>query len=163
MTYRVATDKDYERILRIREEAKARIIAERLNVWNDGYPPLDMLRSDIRDRWGRVIEQDGEVIAYAALHESEAEYPKDTFLRPHLLSFGRLMVADAHLGQHVASYLIDRMIEEARETGYAGIGIGVDDCNARALRIYLSRGFIHEGFFKYTFADLDTYVLYFDK
>ncbi len=161
MTYRVATEQNLPAVIRVKNEAKARVRAEGLNVWNGDYPMDEMLRDDIRNGWGRVIEDNGTIIAYAALHESEEEYPADTFLHPHLLSFGRVMVSDTHLGRGVASRLVGEMIAEARIRGYAGLGIGVDACNARALRLYTRHGFIREGFFRFTFADLDTYVLYF--
>ncbi len=161
MTYRIARTNDLENIIPVKNQAKARVRAEGLNVWNGDYPMDDMLTDDIRKGWGRVIEEDGQILAYAALHESEMEYPEDTFLRPHLLSFGRLMVANAHLGQGVASRLVAEMLKEAKATGYAGVGIGVDACNERALRLYRRHGFAREGFFKFTFADLDTYVVYF--
>ncbi len=163
MQYRIATKEDLNDILIIKEEAKARVRADGLNVWNGDYPMNEMIADDIRMEWGRVIEDNGRIVAYAALHKSEAEYPADTFLRPHLLSFGRVMVSDAVLGHGVASRLVGEMIAEAQAEGYAGMGIGVDDCNERALRLYRRHGFVREGFFKFTFADLDTYVLYFDS
>ncbi len=161
MTYRIAQDTDYDRILEIRAEARARIAEAKLPIWKHDYPLLDMLREDIQNGWGRVVEEDGEVLGYAALHISEEEYPAGTFKRGNLLSFGRVMVADKAQGKHVATFLVSEMIEETRRRGFAGLGIGVDACNERALRLYTRRGFVREGFFKFTFADLDTYVIYF--
>ncbi len=162
MEYRTATAADYKKIITLKNEAKARVCAEGLRIWQGDYPMDDLIADDIRLGWGRVVTNGDRIIAYAALHESEQEYDADVFRRPHLLSFGRVMVADAYLGQGVGSFLVANMIEETRASGYAGLGIGVDACNERALRLYRRHGFVREGFFRFIYADLDTYVLYFD-
>ncbi len=162
MTYRKANESDLDKIIVVKDEAKARVRAEGLNVWNGDYPTNEMLKEDISRGWGRVIEAEGQILAYAALHESEEEYPADTFAKPHLLSFGRVMVSDAMLGKHIASRLVFEMIEEARALGYNGLGIGVDSCNERALRLYRRYGFQREGSWQFAFAYLDSYTLYFD-
>lgn len=158
--YREASKEDLKEILEMRNRVKARIIAEGLPMWLNGYPQDHLISLDIENKDGRVLIVDNKIVAYASLH-SIAEYPENTFLKNHLLSFSRIMVDDGYTGLKLGNVLITQMIREAKEKKYSGMGILVDDFNKRALHLYLKHGFIFENHSHFPYGDLDVYGLYF--
>ena len=73
------------------------------------------------------------------------------------------MVKDEYLGQKVGSFLVDKMIEEAKTLNVLGLGILVDDINTKAVSLYKKKGFVKEGSNQFPYAYLDIYALYFNK
>ena len=116
---------------------------------------------DFANGFGRVVEIDGRIVAYATFHPAHYEYPKDTFKSNNVMSFGRVMVANDFVGKHVGSFLVKNMIAETRNLGYDGVGILVDDFNTRATQLYYHLGFVKEGRNVFPWAELDILALYF--
>lgn len=162
MIYRVATLKDVSIIQTIKNEVKQRIIEEKLPIWFNGYPYDSMIEEDVENQFGRVVEEDGMIVAYAAFYPALADYPSHTFKKDDVYSFGRVMVKNGYVGKHYASYLVSQMIEEAKKIGCPGLGILADSCNEKALALYKRYGFCKEGSAQFEFAYLDIYGLYFD-
>ena len=160
MTYRKTT-KDLEVVLALKNQVKARVIAENLPIWQDGYPQDQLIAEDFPLGFGRVVEIDGQIVAYATFHPADYEYPKDTFKSNNVMSFGRVMVANDFVGKHVGSFLVKNMIAEAKTLGYDGVGILVDDFNTRATQLYYHLGFVKEGHDTFPWAELDILTLYF--
>lgn len=161
MIYRTAEDMDIEEILQMKNEVKERIQKENLPIWLDGYPSDDFIKEDIEKGYGRVIEDKEKIIAYACFHHASEEYPKGTFFKDNLQSFGRIMVCNQYLGKHCGSYLISEMIKEAKTMPVEGMGILVDACNLKAVHLYERYGFKKEGSKQFPYAYLDIYGLYF--
>ena len=161
MKYRKATFQDLKEILIMKTDVKQRIKDEQLPIWLDGYPSDDLIQSDIENGFGRVVEDEEMLVGYACFHKDIEEYPIKTFLKDHLMSFGRVMVKTGFTGKHYGAYLIESMIKEAKSLGANGIGILVDSCNKRALCLYQKYGFTKEGSKQFPFAFLDVYSLYF--
>ncbi|MCM1130762.1 MAG: GNAT family N-acetyltransferase [Roseburia sp.] len=161
MRYRVAEHKDLEEIIQMKNEVKKRIIEENLPIWLDGYPFDEMILEDIEKGYGRVLEEDEEIVGYACFHPAEVEYPPHTFKKENLQSFGRVMVKEGYVGKHYGSYLVISMIEEAKTMGVEGLGILADACNTKAVRLYKKYGFQKEGSKQFPYAYLDIYGLYF--
>lgn len=160
MEYRIAKLKDFEEIIKMKNEVKERIIEENLPIWLDGYPLDEMILEDIEKGYGRVVEEKN-IVAYACFHKAIEEYPEDTFKRKNLQSFGRVMVKNDCLGKHFGSFLIRKMIEEAKSMEVEGLGILADACNIKAIRLYEKYGFKKEGSKQFPYAYLDIYGLYF--
>ena len=161
MVYRIANINDLKEIIEMKNQVKQRVINENLPIWLNGYPLDEYIEEDIVNGFGRVIEIDNLVVAYAAFYLSTMDYPKDTFSKEPVQSFGRLMVKDEYVGKKIGSYLVDQMIEEAKKLDVLGIGILVDEVNSKALNLYLKKGFKKEGSKQFPFAYLDIYTLYF--
>lgn len=68
MTIRNAEPKDAARILEIIESAKLSIRALGIDQWQNGYPNMESVLSDIENGIGRVLEENGEIIAAAAVY-----------------------------------------------------------------------------------------------
>ena len=99
MIYRNAVIGDYESIIAMKNRVKDRIIKEKLNIWNHGYPLDSMILEDISKSYGRVVELDGEIVAYAVFHHCSCDYEPNTFKKNNLQSFGRVMVKNGYTGK----------------------------------------------------------------
>ncbi len=161
MTYRKTTQQDLDIVIALKNQVKQRVIEQDLAIWQDGYPQDQLIADDFAHGFGRVVEVDGQIVAYAAFYPAESDYPKDTFKSNNVMSFGRVMVADGFVGKGFASFLVQNMIDEARHLGYEGVGILVDDFNERATRLYYRKGFVKEGRNIFPWAELDILALYF--
>ena len=115
MNYRVATLKDLNEIIMMKNRVKERIILANLPIWKDGYPQNNLIIEDIINNDARVIELDGKIVAYSMLCESEKIYAEDNlFDTDKLYSFGRIMVDDGYTGLGVGKFLVSNMINEAK-------------------------------------------------
>ena len=162
MVYRVAKKEDLAKIIMMKNNVKERIVKEQLPIWKNGYPTDELIEEDIVCGEGRVVELDGEIIAYSLLCETDKEYGEyNIFDVCDLYSFGRVMVKDNHIGKGVGRFLVSNMILEAKNSGMKGLKITADSCNEKALKLYKSFGFKKEGEFDFKYAYLEIYGLYF--
>lgn len=161
MEYRIAKLEDLLEIICLKNQVKERIVEENLPIWLDGYPKDDLLLDDLEHHYGRVVVDEGKIVGYSCFHPAYVEYPEGTFLKENLYSFGRVMVSNECLGRHYGSFLIQKMIEEAKKLSALGLGILADACNTRAIRLYQKYGFQREGSAEFTYGHLDMYTLYF--
>lgn len=162
MIYRKATLDDYLQIVQMKNNVKQRIINQELPIWLNGYPLDELIKEDINEEEGRVIEVDNEVVAYAVFYHCSKEYDH-AFKKNNLQSFGRLMVKDGYVGKHIGDFLVKSMIQEAKSLNVEGLGISVDSVNIRAVNLYKKHGFVKEGEQQFPWAYLDKYVLYFKE
>ena len=160
MHYEIASLGQLPEILAMKNRVKARVIEQKLPIWQNGYPLDEFIVEDIEKGEGRVVTLDGKVVAYANFHLCTTEYDKGTFAHEPVQSFGRVMVDDGYTGQGIGRFLITKMIEESKNLPVNGMGILVDDCNTRAVHLYQSFGFQKEGEGQFPFAYLDIYALY---
>ena len=160
MIYRKATIDDFNQIILMKNKVKERIINEKLPIWQNGYPLDSMIEEDINSLEGRVVTLNNEIVGYSCLHHAEKEYGKGVFKKDNVQSFGRVMVKDEYLGQHIGDFLVKSMIEEAKTLNVEGMGILVDECNIKAYSLYKKYGFNKEGEDQFPFAYLDILGLY---
>ena len=161
MLYRVAKMKDLNEILNMKSRVKKRVVEQELPIWLNGYPLDSMIIEDIEKSYGRVVEINGSVVAYAVFLPTDEEYDEGTFNKNNLQSFGRVMVDDGYTGKHIGRFLVGSMIEEAKALGRNGMGITADECNIKAVNLYKSFGFKKEGNKQFPYAYLDIFGLYF--
>lgn len=161
MLYRVAKMKDLNEILNMKSRVKKRVVEQELPIWLNGYPLDSMIIEDIEKSYGRVVEINGSVVAYAVFLPTDEEYDEGTFNKNNLQSFGRVMVDDGYTGKHIGRFLVGSMIEEAKVLGRNGMGITADECNIKAVNLYKSFGFKKEGSKQFPYAYLDIFGLYF--
>lgn len=162
MIYRIATLKDFEKIILMKNRVKERIIKSQLPIWLNGYPMDCLIEEDIKNKEARVIELDGKIIAYSMLCETSKEYDEENiFDTTNLYSFGRVMVDDGYTGLGVGKFLISNLINEVKSLNKKGMKITADSCNIKALNLYKSFGFKKEGEHQFPYAYLEIYGLYF--
>ena len=160
MIYRKATLDDLKEIILMKNKVKERVIKEELPIWQNGYPLDSMIDEDIKNQEGRVVTINNEIVGYSCFHHAEKEYGKGVFKKDNVQSFGRVMVKDEYLGQHIGDFLVKSMIEEAKTLNVEGMGILVDECNIKAYSLYKKYGFNKEGENQFPFAYLDILGLY---
>lgn len=161
--YRVATISDYEEIIKMKNKVKQKVIDENLPIWQDGYPQDELIKEDIDNLFGRVVEVDGKIVSYATYHHASYEYDKGTFPCDEVMSFGRVMTDVNETKKGYASILIENMILETKKMDIPGMGILVDNFNKKALSIYLKHGFKYIKTEKFPWAILDVYYLDFEN
>ncbi|MBF6354495.1 GNAT family N-acetyltransferase [Nocardia higoensis] len=84
-----------------------------------------------------------EIVGYAMLHAgapADPEVAAAVDLHP-ALEISKMYVLPGHHGTGVSSALMETALQIAREGGYPGVWLGVNQLNARAQRFYAKHGF----------------------
>ena len=140
---------------------KERVIKQKLPIWLNGYPLNEFIYEDINDNYGRVIELDNKIVAYAAFHPSYVDYEGYIDNIIDFYSFGRVMVDDGYTGLGIGKFLVSNMINEAKSLKQKGMIIAADDCNLKAVNLYKSMGFVKINEIQFPYAYLAIYKLEF--
>lgn len=85
----------------------------------------------------------GQIVGYTMLIAGEPADPavaRAVDLRP-VLEINKMYVLSGHHGTGVSTALMTAALDHARDNGYAGVWLGVNQDNARAQRFYAKRGF----------------------
>jgi ribosomal protein S18 acetylase RimI-like enzyme len=160
MDYQIAKLEHLDQIIEMKNLVRQKIKDEKLDIWRNNYPLDELLKEDIVNKLGRVVVYQNKIIAYAVFYHSSYEY-KNCFKKSNVYSFGRLMVHPDFQSKKVGSFIVAQMIEEAKSLHLEGIGIGVDECNVKAINLYKKHGFVKEGEQNFPWAYLSLYALYF--
>ena len=103
--------------------------------------------ADHIEGWGRtgdggvIVEIDGRPAGACWFRLMTAEHPGYGFIAPHIPDVG-LAVSPAFQGRGIGRRLLEAAIGQARELGFASLGISVAEGNRRARRLYESVGFV---------------------
>ena len=160
--YKIATKEHLEEIIKMKNDVKQKVIDEQLPIWKNGYPQDELLLEDIEYGYGRILVVDGEIVSYASLYPALYDYDKGTFPNDEVMSFGRYMTRVDQTKKGYGTSLIQEMINETKNNKYPGMGLLVDNCNKKALNIYLKMGFKYISTNSFPWAVLDVYYLSFD-
>ncbi|MFG1794817.1 GNAT family N-acetyltransferase [Nocardia sp. NPDC049149] len=90
---------------------------------------------------------DDDIVGYAMLiagDPADPEVAKAVDLRP-VIEISKMYVLPGHHGSGVSTALMLAALERAREGGFAGVWLGVNQENARAQRFYGKHGFVEVG------------------
>lgn len=161
MIYRIAVNDDLREILYMKNRVKQRIIDAKLPMWLNGYPLDEMIVEDINNSFGRVVEKDGKIVAYAMLCPSYVEYENEIENINDLYSFGRVMVDNDYTGIGIGKFLVINMINEAKNNNQKGMLITGDDFNTKAMNLYKGLGFSKIGEKQFPYAYLSIFKLIF--
>lgn len=164
--FRPATSDDVPQILQIIAQAQRRMAAAGSAQWQDGYPALENIVSDLDCGYGYVFCGNGHpggcgersatgpdvsetVVAYGAIvFDGEPAYEA---LDGQWLTEGsyvvvhRLAVSDAALGQGLGTVFLQQAERLARERGLGAFRIDTNFDNCRMLRILGRMGFTRCG------------------
>ncbi|MBN7811216.1 GNAT family N-acetyltransferase [Algoriphagus sp. H41] len=149
MFLRAACDADIPKIWEILQQAIAQRKAEGSEQWQNGYPNESTVEEDLASNFGYVLEDEGEVVAYAAiLFEEEPAYSD---IKGAWLSEGdsavvhRVATSNAVKGKGVATRLF-RMIEDLCVSKQVfSIKVDTNFDNAPMLRILEKLGYSYCG------------------
>jgi GNAT superfamily N-acetyltransferase len=139
MKLRLAEMAELDTIWEILQDAIAQRKRDGSQQWQQGYPNLETVTKDIQDGYGYVVEEDAEVVAYAAIiFGVEPNYAKIT---GKWLSEGdyavvhRVATAEAVKGKGVATQLFILIEELSRSKGIFSIKVDTNFDNQPMLRI----------------------------
>jgi GNAT superfamily N-acetyltransferase len=139
MNLRPAKLSELDTIWEILQDAIAQRKKDGSEQWQQGYPNLETVTTDIQDGYGYVVEEDEEVVAYAAIiFGVEPNYAKIT---GKWLSEGdyavvhRVATAEAVKGKGVATQLFILIEELSRSKGILSIKVDTNFDNQPMLRI----------------------------
>jgi len=140
MIFRRATISDANAIWNILEQAIERRKLERSNQWQDGYPNIDVVKSDIKKSVAYVLLEGSVIVGYTAiLINDEPEYEKlqGTWLsNGDYVVFHRVAISEDYLGRGYANQLMKQIEKFALAQNIFSIKADTNFDNTAMLRIF---------------------------
>ena len=128
-----------EIIWQILQQAIERRRKDGSNQWQDGYPNLEVVKTDISLGKGYVLEIDNAIAAYAALvFNDEPAYKEiigDWLTNDDFLVIHRVAVSDDFLGKGIAVLLFQKLEDFAKENQVFSIKVDTNFDNLAILHI----------------------------
>ena len=128
-----------EIIWQILQQAIERRRKDGSNQWQDGYPNLEVVKTDISLGKGYVLEIDNAIAAYAALvFNDEPAYKEiigDWLTNDDFLVIHRVAVSNDFLGKGIAVLLFQKLEEFAKENQVFSIKVDTNFDNLAMLHI----------------------------
>lgn len=115
MELRKATVGDINNIMQVFEEARQAQRSAGFRQWEDGYPSIEVLKSDIDHNIGYVLDDNGKTAGYVAIGPNDAEYdrhPELWDIDKTYVVFHRIALSDEYRGKGFSSILFDLSEEE---------------------------------------------------
>lgn len=146
---RKAAMPDVERIWQIILQAKERMRLRGTLQWQDGYPAIGNIISDIEKEYGYVLCDDNHVIAYAAVvFDGERAYNSivGNWLsdQPYVVVH-RLAVADEMTQRGIATLFMEKVGELSRQNNVLSFRVDTNFDNQYMLKILAKLGFAYCG------------------
>lgn len=110
MILRRAAFDDIDDVMLVFSQARLAQRRAGFKQWDDGYPSLEVLKSDIRSSNGFVLDDGGRIAGYVAIAIGDEEYDRHPELWDVAESyavFHRLALSDDYRGKRVSSILFD--------------------------------------------------------
>ena len=128
-----------EIIWQILQQAIERRRKDGSNQWQDGYPNLEVVKTDISLGKGYVLEIDNAIAAYAALvFNDEPAYKEiigDWLTNDDFLVIHRVAVSNDFLGKGIAVLLFQKLEDFAKENQVFSIKVDTNFDNLAMLHI----------------------------
>lgn len=147
--FRSVRPSDFDTVFRILREAAQTMVAKGRQQWDENYPAKTDLQADFDSGVGYVIEEDAEIVAYAAI--SFRGEPAYDALEGSWLSASpyavvhRVAVLHSALGRGLARRIFSEAERLCRERGVQNIRIDTNYDNAEMLSLVRHLGFIYCG------------------
>jgi N-acetylglutamate synthase-like GNAT family acetyltransferase len=147
--FRQADYSDRERIERIILQAKEQMRLMNSRQWQEGYPNMENIVSDIENGYGYVLSKEDNVIAYAAVifdgetayNELHGKWMSDF---PYVVVH-RLAVADEVKNKGVATYFMQEIEKLSREKGIKSFRADTNFDNIYMQKIFYALDFVFCG------------------
>lgn len=149
LTFRNATTEDAQTIWEILQDAILRRKNEGSQQWQDGYPNLETVQSDIQKKIGYVLCENHEIVAYAAVllndepayENIEGKWLSDSdFLVVH-----RVAISDQHAGKGYAKEIFHQIENFAKQKNIFSIKVDTNFDNGAMLHILEKLGYQYCG------------------
>ncbi|MCA6066297.1 GNAT family N-acetyltransferase [Chryseobacterium sp. RG1] len=146
---RKAEIEDRNIIWNILQQAIERRRQDGSTQWQQGYPNMDTVESDIAKGFGYVMTVDGEIAVYAALIMNDE--PAYSTIEGEWLSNGefvvvhRVAVDEKFAGQGMVKKLFDHIEEFTRSNGIQSVKVDTNYDNIAMLKILEGKGYSYCG------------------
>lgn len=152
MTLRKAVFEDSKAIMSIISEAQQYFKINNIDQWQNGYPNLDIVHSDISNNYTYVLTENGRVIAaYSLITGNEPSYDKiydGNWLTDSKDSYAvihRMAVTDNKKGSGIALMLMDKISKQIEKQNIKSIRIDTHVQNKSMQRLLSKAGFKYCG------------------
>jgi len=151
MIYRRTKIADIEKIMEIIKQAQEYLKSQGINQWQDGYPDVNAISHDINEGYGFVLEEDGEVIATAAVsYDGEPTY-KDIHEGKWLSDYSyavihRVAVDKNYKGKGLSSEIIKQVELDCHSKKVKSIKVDTHEQNVVMQNLLKKHGFSYCGF-----------------
>jgi len=146
---RKAEIEDRDTIWNILQQAIERRRQDGSTQWQQGYPNLDTVESDIAKGFGYVMTVDGEIAVYSALILNDE--PAYSTIEGAWLSNGefvvvhRVAVDEKFAGQGMVKKLFDHIEEFTKSNGIQSVKVDTNYDNTAMLKILEGKGYSYCG------------------
>lgn len=148
MYLRKAHIEDIEDVMRVFSQARLAQRRAGFRQWEDGYPSIDVLKSDIDRAIGFILDDNGKTAGYIAIAAYDDEYnrhPELWDVGKDYAVFHRIALSDDYRGKKLSGILFDLAESHALRTGAAFVRIDTGLENKPMQHILSKRGYINLG------------------
>ena len=148
MYLRKAHIEDIEDVMQVFSQARLAQRRAGFRQWEDGYPSIDVLKSDIDSAIGFILDDNGKTAGYIAIAAYDDEYNRHTELwdvGKDYAVFHRIALSDDYRGKKLSGILFDLAESHALRTGAAFVRIDTGLENKPMQHILSKRGYINLG------------------
>lgn len=148
MTLRNVAIEDIDDVMRILSQARHAQRIAGFKQWENGYPSVDVLKSDIDGSTGYILDDNGRPAGYVAISTCDMEYDRHTELwnvaQPYAV-FHRIAISDDYRGRKLSSQLFDLAEAHAIQLGALFVRIDTGLENKPMQHILAKRGYSNLG------------------
>lgn len=148
MILRKASFDDVSDVMRILTQARQAQRVAGFRQWDDGYPSPDVVKADISNGIGYILDDGGVAAGYVAIARHDEEYDRHPELWDITMDyavFHRIAIADDYRGQKLSATLFDLAEALAFRIGAKAIRIDTGLENAPMQHILAKRGYRNLG------------------
>lgn len=150
MELRESTYEDIQDIMRIIAQAQQYFKENNIDQWQNNYPNSEVIAQDIAEGHSYVLENEGEIIATAALSfDGESTYEKiyeGSWIKDEDYAVvHRIAVDNKYKGQGIAGKLFEMMEELCLKQGVASIKIDTHEDNKSMQKLLQKCDFVYCG------------------
>lgn len=148
MDLRKATIEDVSEVMRVFAQARRAQRLAGFRQWEDGYPSVDVLMSDINSAIGFILDDSGKTAGYVAITSDDKEYnrhPELWDLDKTYAVFHRIALSDDYRGRKLSGKLFDLAEFQAIQTGADFVRIDTGLENKPMQHILSKRGYVNLG------------------
>ena len=150
MEFRKAAASDIEGIIKIIKQAQDYFKENGVNQWQNNYPNIETIKQDIKNGYGYVLEDNGEIIGTVAV-SFDGEKTYDVIYDGEWLSNGeyavihRMAVSNSHKGKGLSSMIMKYIEEICLDRNVHSIKIDTHDGNISMQRVIKKNDFKYCG------------------
>lgn len=157
---RLAEKKELDDIYNICLSIKEIYRVNKINLWNEYYPTLDIFVDDCNNNNLYVYTIDDKIVGSISIEDSLLE---DGIKNEDTCYLCRLMVKPDLQGNGIGTKIISEMEKLLKSKGYKKFEFLVSNCNPQAIKLYLRLGCINLGYIKTPWEEEDDFYYHFRK